>query len=102
MSPRGRSDRRQRVLAVFEQLDRTTSTDGSRGCRYVSAELSLADPNHPAHQVTRTYTEHLHALFEKELMDLGHSDPSVGAEQIVVLIDGFDLPQALATWKALI
>ena len=84
----GGSDPRRRVLAVFDQLDETTSTPGFRGCRYVSAELSLTDPGHPAHQVTRTYTERLHALFEKELADLGHSDPSAGAEQIVVLIDG--------------
>jgi AcrR family transcriptional regulator len=84
----GGSDPRQRVLAVFDQLEKTTSTPGFRGCRYVSAELSLTDPDHPAHQVTRAYTDRLHSLFEKELADLGHSDPSVGAEQIVVLIDG--------------
>lgn len=84
----GGSEPRQRVLAVFDQLDKTTSSPGFRGCRYISAELSLTDPNHPAHRVARAYTERLHALFEKELTDLGHSDPSVGAEQIVVFIDG--------------
>src|SRR5580658_5902331 len=60
----GGSDPRARILAVFDQLDRTTSTSGFRGCRYVSAELSLTDPDHPAHQITRAYTERLHALFE--------------------------------------
>jgi AcrR family transcriptional regulator len=84
----GGSDPRERVLAVFDQLDRTTSTPGFRGCRYVSAELSLTDPNHPAHRIIRTYTERLHALFEKELTNLGHFDPAAGADQIVVLIDG--------------
>jgi AcrR family transcriptional regulator len=84
----GGDDPRQRVLAVFDQLDKTTSTAGFRGCRYVSAELSLSDQSHPAHQVTRAYTERLRALFEKELTDLGHSDPLAGAEQIMVLIDG--------------
>ena len=66
----GGSNPRQRVLAVFDQLDKTTSTPGFRGCRYVAAELCLTDPGHPAHQVTRAYTERLHALFEKELADL--------------------------------
>jgi AcrR family transcriptional regulator len=84
----GGSDPRDRVLAVFDQLDKTTSTPGFRGCRYVSAELSLSDPDHPAHQVTRTYTERLHALFEKELADVGNPDPTAGADQILVLIDG--------------
>jgi AcrR family transcriptional regulator len=84
----GGKNPRNRVLAVFDQLDKTTSTDGFRGCRYVSAELALTDPNHPAHEVTRTYTERLHALFEHELANLGHPDPAGAAEQILVLIDG--------------
>src|ERR1700678_1535671 len=84
----GGSDPRQRILAVFDQLDKPTSTSGFRGCRYVSAEPSLIHPNHPAHPATRPHTERLHALVEKELTDLEHSAPSVGAEQIVVLIDG--------------
>jgi AcrR family transcriptional regulator len=91
----GGSDPRQRVQAVFDQLDKTTSATSFRGCRYVSAELSLTDPDHPAHQVTRGYTERLRGLFEKELTDLGHSDPSVEAEQIVVLIDGILVLAAL-------
>jgi len=84
----GGGDPRRRVLAVFDQLDNTTSTPGFRGCRYIAAELSLTDPNHPAHQIARAYTERLHALFEKELSDLGHPDPRTGADQIIVLIDG--------------
>lgn len=84
----GRNDPRKRVLAVFDELDRTTSAPGFRGCKYASAELGLADPSHPAHEVTRAYTEHLHALFEEELARLGHHDPSGAADQILVLIDG--------------
>jgi AcrR family transcriptional regulator len=84
----GGSNPRQRILAVFDQLDKTTSTPGFRGCRYVSAELSLTDPGHPAHQVTRAYTERLHALFQKELAELGNPDPTSGADQLLVLLDG--------------
>jgi AcrR family transcriptional regulator len=84
----GGDDPRKRVLAVFDQLDKTTSTPGFRGCRYVSAELSLTDPAHPAHEVIRAYTERLHEIFEAELENLGHHDPAGGADQILVLIDG--------------
>ncbi|MGA8458713.1 MAG: TetR/AcrR family transcriptional regulator [Streptosporangiaceae bacterium] len=84
----GGDDPRKRVLAVFDQLDTTTSTPGFRGCRYVSAELSLTDASHPAHEVTRAYTKRLHQIFETELANLGHHDPGGGADQILVLIDG--------------
>jgi AcrR family transcriptional regulator len=84
----GGDDPRKRVLAVFDQLDMTTSTPGFRGCRYVSAELSLTDASHPAHEVTRAYTKRLHEIFEAELANLGHHDPAGGADQILVLIDG--------------
>lgn len=85
---RGGNDPRRRILAVFDQLDKTTSSRGYRGCRYIAADLSLPDPNHPAHEVTRTYTDRLHALFVTELEQLGHPNPRQGADQIIVLIDG--------------
>ena len=84
----GGKDPRKRILAVFDQLDQTTSARGFRGCRYIAAELSLPDADHPAHEVTRDYTERLHALFAEELGDLGHPDPRSGADQLLVLIDG--------------
>ena len=84
----GGDDPRRRVLAVFDELDKTTSARGFRGCRYIAAELALTDPAHPAHEVTRAYTERLHALFVEELTALGHPDPRSGADQILVLIDG--------------
>jgi AcrR family transcriptional regulator len=84
----GGKDPRKRILAVFDQLDQTTSARGFRGCRYIAAELSLPDADHPAHEVTRDYTERLHALFAEELGNLGHPDPRSGADQLLVLIDG--------------
>ncbi|HEY3845122.1 MAG TPA: TetR/AcrR family transcriptional regulator [Acidimicrobiales bacterium] len=85
---RGGDDPRQRVLAVFDQLDRTTSLPEYRGCRYISAELGLADPGHPAHLATREFTTRLRGLFETELTNLGHPDPVDGADQILVLVEG--------------
>jgi AcrR family transcriptional regulator len=79
---------RSRVLAVFDELDRTTSAPGFHGCRYVAAELALTEPERPAHTVTREYTARLHEIFAAELARAGHADPAAGAEQIVVLIDG--------------
>jgi AcrR family transcriptional regulator len=86
---------RARILAVFDGLDRITSAPGFRGCRYVSAEVSLPEPGHPAHAVTHEYTRRLQALFAAELTRLGHPDPEQGADQIIVLIDGILVVGAL-------
>jgi AcrR family transcriptional regulator len=91
----GGDDPRRRVLAVFDELDKTTERRGFHGCRYVSAELALTDPKHPAHAVTHEYTERLHAIFEAEFTNLGHPDPVAAADQILVLIDGILVVGAL-------
>jgi AcrR family transcriptional regulator len=79
---------RDRILALFDQLDTNISSPAYRGCRYVSAELALKDPHHPAHRITREWTERLRSLFEGELQELGHPDPAAAADQILVLVDG--------------
>jgi len=84
----GGKDPRQRLLAVFDVLDETTSSERFRGCRYTAADLTLLDPAHPAHVETRAYKERLHALFASELEALGHPAPACGADQILLLIDG--------------
>jgi AcrR family transcriptional regulator len=84
----GGRDPRKRILAAFDQLDKTTSARGYKGCRYIAADAALPDPAHPAHKVTHEYTARLHALFERELDALGHPDPEGAADQLLVLIDG--------------
>jgi AcrR family transcriptional regulator len=86
---------RDRILAVFDGLDLITSAPGFHGCRYVSAEVSLPEAGHPAHEITHAYTRRLQALFAAELTTLGHGDPDKGAAQIVVLIDGILVVGAL-------
>jgi AcrR family transcriptional regulator len=84
----GGGDPRKRLLAVFDTLDKTTSSKRFRGCRYAAADLSLTDPDHPAHVETRAYKERLHALFASEFEKLGHPTPARAADQLLVLIDG--------------
>jgi AcrR family transcriptional regulator len=84
----GGEDPRRRLLAVFDALEQTTSSKRFRGCRYAAADLSLTDPDHPAHLETRAYKQRLHALFESELKALGHPTPARAADQLLLLIDG--------------
>jgi AcrR family transcriptional regulator len=84
----GGEDPRQRLLAIFDVLGTTTESERFHGCRYTAAELSLTDPDHPAHVETRAYKDRLHALFTSELQALGHPSPERAADQLLLLIDG--------------
>jgi AcrR family transcriptional regulator len=84
----GGKEPRKRILAVFDTLERTTSSERFHGCRYATADLFFTDPDHPTHVETRAYKERLQALFQAELEELGHPAPARGANQIVLLIDG--------------
>ncbi|MEU8264397.1 TetR family transcriptional regulator [Micromonospora sp. NPDC048999] len=79
---------RDRILAVFDELEAVTTRPTFRGCRYTSAELALPDPTHPAHAEVRAYKEGLHRLLVDELVRYGHPDPAGAADQLLVLIDG--------------
>ncbi|MGI5489688.1 TetR/AcrR family transcriptional regulator [Microtetraspora malaysiensis] len=79
---------RERILAVFDELEKVTTTPSFHGCRYTAAELALTDPAHPAHAEIRTYKDELHRMFAAELRRHGHPTPDFGADQLFVLVDG--------------
>ncbi|KUJ69622.1 TetR family transcriptional regulator [Streptomyces albus subsp. albus] len=81
-------DPRDRLLAVFDRLGEVADTSEFRGCRYLAADLALADPDHPAHAVTREYRDRVQRLIEHELVTLGHPRPAHAADQLLLLIDG--------------
>jgi len=84
----GGDDPRRRIIAFFDGLAAMVSDEGFRGCRYHAAELALPDPEHPAHNVTREFRRWRHDLFRQELERLGHPDPTAGAEQLLIIIEG--------------
>jgi len=81
-------DPRDRLLAVFDNLAEVIAEPDFRGCRYLAADLALADPRHPAHAITRRYREGVHDLLERELRELRHPQPAHAADQLLLLIDG--------------
>jgi AcrR family transcriptional regulator len=88
-------DPRRRLLAVFDMLDQVVSAPDFRGCRYLGADLALAEPDHPAHDVTRQYRKALHQLLAREVKRLGLPRPARVTDQLMLLIEG-----ALATGAA--
>lgn len=83
---------RQRLLAIFDDIDTVRRQPDFRGCRYLAADLALADTAHPAHAVTADYRREVHQLLKAELVRLGNSHPAAAADQLHLLIEG-----ALAT-----
>ncbi|MEV5283464.1 hypothetical protein [Streptomyces sp. NPDC052811] len=81
-------DPHERLLAVFDELATVIAQPGFRGCRYLAADLALADPNHPGHAITRHYRERVSQLLAGELVRLGHPQPAHAADQLLLLIDG--------------
>ncbi|GIH93356.1 TetR/AcrR family transcriptional regulator [Planobispora siamensis] len=81
-------DPRARLLAVFDELAEVVRGPDFRGCRYLAADLALADPGHPAHAITRDYRERVHRLLEDELVRLAHPRPAHAADQLLLLVDG--------------
>ncbi len=84
----GGADPRARLLNVFDSLDRTISTPGFHGCRYLAADLALVDPGHPAHAETAAYRARLRAMLGDELTALGHPDPDRASDDLLFLIEG--------------
>ncbi|MBD0694109.1 TetR/AcrR family transcriptional regulator [Streptomyces sp. CBMA123] len=79
---------RERLLAIFDELGRIIQGPGFHGCRYLAADLALADPDHPGHTVTNQYRERVHRLLEDEFVKLDHPRPTHAADQFLLLIDG--------------
>ncbi|PXY22794.1 TetR family transcriptional regulator [Prauserella muralis] len=84
----GGRDPRKRLLGVFDALDRVVTQPGFRGCRYLGADLGLADAGHPIHQATSAYRRRVRAMVQHELVELGHPWPRRAAEQLQLLIEG--------------
>ncbi|MEV6978324.1 TetR/AcrR family transcriptional regulator [Kitasatospora sp. NPDC093806] len=82
------ADPRARLLAVVDRLGVIAADPDFRGCRYLAADLGLADPAHPGHEVTRAYRSTVHGLFEAEFRALGHARPGFAADQLLILVDG--------------
>lgn len=77
-----------RLLGLFDHLAEVLDGPGFRGCRYLAADLALAESTHPAHDATRDYRDGLHALLLAELARAGHPEPERAAEQLLLLVEG--------------
>jgi len=79
---------RERILHVFEQVERQAGAPGFRGCRYLAVQIELKDQSHPASQVAERVKADLTAFFRTEAEQGGASDPGLLARQLSLVFDG--------------
>ncbi|MFH8470659.1 TetR/AcrR family transcriptional regulator [Streptomyces sp. NPDC017991] len=79
---------RERILYVFEQLERVSAQDDYRGCPYLSALVELKDPEHPASVVALRVKGALVEAFRADAERGGARDPELLARQLTLVFDG--------------
>src|SRR4051794_30375490 len=83
----GRSPR-ERILHVFEQVERQAGGPECHGCRYLAVQIELKDQSHPASRVAHRVKGNLTAFFRAEAARGGAVDPDLLARQLSVVFDG--------------
>jgi AcrR family transcriptional regulator len=79
---------RERILEVFERLEKWSAEPDYRGCPYLAALVELKDPEHPASVVARATKARLTEAF-RALAELGGArDAQLLARQLTLVFDG--------------
>ncbi|WP_333763551.1 TetR/AcrR family transcriptional regulator [Streptomyces sp. IBSBF 2390] len=79
---------RERILYVFQRLEKASVETDYHGCPYLAALVELKDPRHPASLVARGVKERLARTFRAEAERGGARDPERLARQLVLVFDG--------------
>ncbi|MFG2357186.1 TetR/AcrR family transcriptional regulator [Streptomyces sp. NPDC048521] len=79
---------RERILYVFEQLEKGSVDPGYHGCPYLAVLVELKDPGHPANAVARGVKEDLAQTFRTQAERGGARDPELLARQLLLVFDG--------------
>ncbi|MEV0470176.1 TetR/AcrR family transcriptional regulator [Streptomyces prunicolor] len=79
---------RERILFVFEQVEKSSTEDGYLGCPFLATMVELKDPEHPASVVARAAKETLQEAFRDQAALGGARDPGLLARQLMLVFDG--------------
>jgi AcrR family transcriptional regulator len=79
---------REKILGVFEWLEREASAAAFAGCPFVNAATELKDPGHPGSIVARHFKQRLTDFFAQQAAVAGVADPELLAQQLTVVFDG--------------
>lgn len=79
---------RERLLAVFEALERRFEEAGFRGCAYLNCPIELADDGHPAHRACLEDQEIVRAYLLELADEAGVQDPEALSHQLLMVLNG--------------
>ncbi|QXE38453.1 TetR/AcrR family transcriptional regulator [Streptomyces sp. GMY02] len=73
---------------IAEGIGAESCSPGFRGCPFINAAAEYADAEHPVRQVVHAHRQWFKATIEEMIQELGVTDVSVAADQLVMLRDG--------------
>lgn len=76
------------LLAVFEGLEARLIRNEARGCALINATIELADREHPAQVLARSYKEEVRERLEGLASAAKLRDPVGLSHQLMLLLDG--------------
>lgn len=79
---------RERILHIFGQVEKGSTDPGYHGCPFLSAQVELKDPDHPASRVARAAKEKLQEVLRAEAEAGGAREPALLARQLMLVFDG--------------
>jgi AcrR family transcriptional regulator len=79
---------RERILGVFERMEKTAALPEFRGCPFLAVLVELKDPEHPASAVAGDAKQRLKEVFRVEAERGGARDPDLLARQLMLVFDG--------------
>ncbi|MFD9937708.1 TetR/AcrR family transcriptional regulator [Streptomyces massasporeus] len=86
--PQDAGSPRERILHVFERLEKASAEPAYQGCPYLAALVELKDPEHPASLVARGAKEWLLGFFRTQAAEGGAHDAELLARQLMLVFDG--------------
>ncbi|MET8837535.1 helix-turn-helix domain-containing protein [Micromonospora sp. NPDC004540] len=81
-------DHRGVLGAIVDALVAESRSPGFRGCPYVNAAAEYADPDHPVRHAVAEHRAWFTGQMAELMTELGHPDPELAAEQLMILRDG--------------
>jgi AcrR family transcriptional regulator len=73
---------------IVDGIGQESCSPGFRGCPFINAAAEYADPDHPIRNVVNAHRAWFKGAIEEFLVELGVTDSSRVADQLVILRDG--------------